>query len=221
MGQKVHPISFRIGTGITWQSRWFAKGQDYKKFLFEDITLRQELEEKYKFAGVHAVEIERLPKAMTIRLSVSRPGIVIGRGGSGIEEAKNFVIKKLKFNPKDPTIPKIDIVVEEIKNPELSAKLVALRIANELERRLPHRRVITKTVERVMAVGAKGVRVVLAGRIEGANIARKERYQDGSVPTQSLRSDIDYAQARSLLKKGYVGIKVWIHTSKEKSNRAT
>ena len=218
MGQKVNPINFRTGVFKTWKSRWFAEKDDYKKFLFEDIKLRLALEEKFKIAGVHSVEIERLPKAMKIRMHVSRPGIVIGRGGSGIEEAKTFILKTLGASTKNGQSSKIDIVVEEVKNPELSARLVAQRIAGELERRMPHRRVITRTMERVMAAGARGIRVRLGGRIEGAEIARKEKYQDGSVPTQSLRANLDYADQKALLKRGYVGIKVWIHLPEEKKN---
>lgn len=218
MGQKVNPINFRIGVVKTWKSRWFAEKDNYKKFLFEDIKLRHALEEKFKIAGVHSVEIERLPKAMTIRMYVSRPGIVIGRGGSGIEETKSYILKTLGASAKNGQAPKIDIVVEEVKNPELSARLVAQRIAGELERRMPHRRVITRTMERVMAAGAQGIRVRLGGRIEGAEIARKEKYQEGSVPTQSLRVNLDYADQKALLKRGYVGIKVWIHLPEERSN---
>lgn len=218
MGQKVNPISFRIGVVKTWKSRWFAAGTDYKKFLFEDVQIRRALEKKFKIAGVHSVEIERLPKAMTIRMAVSRPGIVIGRGGSGIEEAKNFVVKTLGLKPKAANLPRIEFAIEEVKNPDLSATLVAQRIAGELERRMPHRRVITRIMERVMASGAKGVRIALGGRIEGAEIARSEKYHQGSVPTQSLRADIDYAQERALLKRGYVGIKVWIYENFDKKN---
>lgn len=218
MGQKVNPISFRTGITRGWKSRWYASGTDYKKFLFEDIKLRTALEEKFKLAGVHSIEIERLPRAMTIRTLVSRPGIVIGRGGSGIEEAKKYILKVLGTNAKNGLIPRIDVVVEEVKNPDLSARLVAGRIVGEFERRMPHRRVVTRAMERVMAAGAKGIRIRLGGRIEGAEIARKEKYQMGSVPTQTLRSNIDYTDARALLKRGYVGIKIWIHIPPERSN---
>lgn len=217
MGQKVNPVGFRINVNREWKSRWFAQGTEYKKLLFEDIKLRKALEERFRLAGVHDVEIERLPKSITVRLFVSRPGVVIGRGGSGIEEAKKFILKILGFREGDPTLPKIDIPVEEVKNPELSAKLVADRIVSELERRIPARRVVTKTMERVMAAGAKGVKIVLGGRIGGAEISRREKYQKGSVPTQSLRAEIDFAQIPALLRSGYVGIKVWIHKEPERS----
>ena len=210
MGQKVNPVSFRIGINVPWKSRWFAVGAEYKKLLMEDVRLRAILEEKLKLAGVHDIQIERLMKSIAIKVAVSRPGIVIGRGGSGIEEIKKLVLKELKFKAGDVRAPKVDIQVEEVKNPELSAKLVSQRIAAELERRMPHRRVTAKVMDRVMAAGAKGVKIVLAGRIGGAEIGRTEKYQKGSVPTQSLRSEIEYAQTPALLKRGYVGVKVWI-----------
>lgn len=210
MGQKVNPVSFRTGVNLPWKSRWFASGTEYKKLLLEDIHLRTMLEDKIKLAGVHDIQIERLLKSITIKIAVSRPGIVIGRGGSGIEEIKKQVLKELKFKAGDVRAPKIDIQVEEVKNPELSAKLVSQRIVAELERRMPHRRVTAKVMDRVMAAGAKGVKIVLAGRIGGAEIGRTEKYQRGSVPTQTLRSEIEYAQTPALLKRGYVGVKVWI-----------
>lgn len=217
MGQKVNPVGFRINVNRDWKSRWFAQGGEYKKLLFEDIKLRRALEERLSLAGIHEVEIERLPKSIVVRLFVSRPGVVIGRGGSGIEETKRFIFKILGFKDGDPRAPKVDIPVEEVKNPELSAKLVADRIVSELERRIPARRVVTKTMERVMAAGAKGVKIVLGGRIGGAEISRREKYQKGSVPTQSLRAEIDFAQIPALLRSGYVGIKVWIHKEPERS----
>lgn len=215
MGQKVNPVGFRLGVNREWKSRWFSTGKEYTRLLLEDIKLRRMLEERLKLAGVHEIEIERLPKSITVRLFVSRPGVVIGRGGSGIEETKKFILRTLGYKDNDPKLPKIEIPVEEIKNPELSAKLVSLRIVLELERRIPARRVVTKTMERVMAAGAKGVKIVLGGRIGGAEISRREKYHRGSVPTQSLRSEIDFAEAPALLRSGYVGVKVWIHKERE------
>ena len=209
MGQKINPTGFRVGSFIQWKSRWFVGGSLYKDYLLEDIKIRKALMEKLKLAGITEVEIERLPKSMVIFLNVSRPGVVIGRGGSGIEEVKKFIFKTVGKDMK------IDIRVNEIKNPETSAHLVATRIVGELERRMPHRRVVTKTVERVMASGAKGVKIVLAGRIGGAEISRVEKFKKGSVPTQTLREEIDYAATRALLKRGYVGVKVWIHKKEE------
>ncbi|KKU64478.1 MAG: 30S ribosomal protein S3 [Candidatus Woesebacteria bacterium GW2011_GWC2_47_16] len=211
MGQKINPIGMRVGEFIPWKSRWFSE-KGFKNHLIEDIKIRKALMEKLKLAGITSVEIERLPKSMAVTMTVSRPGVVIGRGGTGIEDVKKYVLGIIREVRKEEIKDlKIDLRVNEIKNPELSAHLVATRIASELERRMPHRRVVTKTIERVMASGAAGVKVVLGGRIGGAEISRVEKFQEGSVPTQTLRENIDYAQVPALLKRGYVGVKVWIH----------
>ena len=171
--------------------------------------------DKLKLAGITSVEIERQPKSMVVIITVSRPGVVIGRGGTGIEDVKKFIVGIMnEVRGKDVKDVKIDIRINEVKNPELSAHLVAGRIAGELERRIPHRRAVTKAIERVMASGALGVKVVLAGRINGAEISRVEKFHEGSVPTQTLREEVDYSQVPALLKRGYVGVKVWIHTTK-------
>lgn len=216
MGQKVNPIGIRVGNFLPWKSRWFSDGGVFKDFLFEDIKIRESLMAKLKLAGITTVEIERLPKIMIVNLFVSRPGVVIGRGGTGIEEVKKEILAIIeKSRGKKVKDLKIDIKVNEIKNPELSAYLVAGRVASDLERRMPHRRVVNKAMERVMAAGALGVKIVLGGRINGAEISRVEKFQIGSVPTQTLREDIDYAQVPASLKRGYVGIKVWIHKKEE------
>lgn len=215
MGQKINPVGMRVGGFIPWKSRWFSE-KGFKDYLVEDIKIRKALMEKLKLAGITSVEIERLPKSMAVTMTVSRPGVVIGRGGTGIEDVKKYVLGIIREVRKEKVKDlKIDLRVNEIKNPELSAHLVATRIASELERRMPHRRVVTKTIERVMAGGAKGVKVVLGGRIGGAEISRVEKFQEGSVPTQTLRENIDYAQVPALLKRGYVGVKVWIHKKEE------
>jgi len=178
---------------------------------------------KLKLAGITSVEIERLPKSMVVTITVSRPGVVIGRGGTGIEDVKKYILqimsevrhKKIQNLKIDMNAVKIDIRISEVKNPELSARLVAERIVGELERRIPHRRVVQKTLERVMASGALGAKVVLGGRINGAEISRVEKFHVGSVPAQTLREDVDYAQVPALLKRGYVGVKVWIHRKGE------
>lgn len=216
VGQKINPIALRVGSLIPWKSRWFSEDRAYKDNLIEDIRIRKSLFERLKLAGLTDVEIERLTKSMVITLTVSRPGVVIGRGGTGIEDIKKFVLSIIsKVRGKSVKDVKIDIRVGEIKNPELSALLVANRIASELERRLPQRRVVARVIERVMAAGALGIKVVLGGRIGGAEISRVEKYQEGSVPSQTLRETIDYAQVPALLKRGYVGIKVWIHKKPE------
>jgi len=212
VGQKVNPVGFRTGTFLPWKSRWFADGNEYKTYLFEDIKIRKAVMNKLRLAGVTNVEIERLPKSMVITMTVSRPGVVIGRGGTGLEELKKFILDVISQGSSTKVKDlKIDLRVNEVKNPELSAYLVASRIVSELERRLPHRRVISKAMERVRQSGALGVKVILSGRIGGAEISRTEKYHDGSIPTQTLRENIDYAQIPALLKRGYVGVKVYIH----------
>jgi small subunit ribosomal protein S3 len=216
MGQKVNPTGIRIGTFLPWKSRWFADQGSFKDFLLEDIKIRKGLTKKLKLAGITGVEIERLPKSMVVTITVSRPGVVIGRGGTGIEDVKKYILGIMsEVRKKVIKDLKIDIRINEVKNPELSAYLVAERIVNEMERRIPHRRAVQKAMERVMASGALGVKVVVGGRINGAEISRVEKFHQGSVPAQTLREIIDYAQVPALLQRGYVGIKVWIHKKPE------
>lgn len=220
MGQKINPVGFRVGTFVNWKSRWFADDRKFKDLLFEDIKIRQSLMDRFKTAGIDMVEIERLPKSMVITLTVARPGVVIGRGGSGLEEVKRYVLEEIAY-ARSKSIKeldkelKIDLRVSEVKNAELSAHLVASRIVSDLERRFPHRRVVQKTIERVMQSGALGIKIVLSGRINGAEISRREKYHQGSVPAQTMRENIDYAEIPALLKKGYVGVKVYIHKKAE------
>lgn len=216
MSHKVNPVGFRVGHFKPWKSVWFGERAMYRNLLLEDIKIREFLMEKLKIAGIEKVEIARLSKSIIVTVTVSRPGVVIGRGGSGIEEIKRQVVEIIrKVRGKLPTDTKIDLQVRETRNPEISAQLTAVRVAGELERRMPHRRVVTRNMERVMASGAKGVKIVLSGRIGGADIARVEKYHMGAVPTQTLKENIDYAQAPALLKRGYVGVKVWIYRPKE------
>ena len=212
MGQKVNPEGFRLGVvpGFSWKSNWFAGKKTYKDLLFQDIMLRQALMEKLKLAGVMRVDIDRSPRELRIKVIVSRPGMVIGRAGSGTEDLKKFIAEKIKA-AKVEKMPKIDLVVEEVKDPEISAYLVATRIAEQLAKRMPHRRVVKKAMERVISSGAKGIKVVLGGRIAGAEIARRETYQLGKMPLQTLRANIDFVSCPSLTKSGYIGVKVWIY----------
>lgn len=204
MGQKVHPISFRIGQdGVTWDSRWITSNAKYRKFLQEDIKIRQFLMAKLKLAGINKVEIERSINKLVIIVFVSRPGLVIGRGGSGLEELK----KQLEVLTKQ----KLELRVEEVKSPDLSAYLVAQSVADQLVKRLPHKRVMNRTADRVMGAGARGIKILLAGRIGGAEIARKEKIVQGTLPLHTLRAPIDFAKVDALTKSGIVGVKVWIH----------
>jgi small subunit ribosomal protein S3 len=214
MGQKVNPVAYRLPLSPTetWKSRWFTTNPGrYREYLMLDVKLRKALMKKLAIASVARVEIERSLKSIRIIIYVTRPGVVIGRGGSGLEDLKKYIYEVLNYSENDKKSPKIDLQVEEIKGPDLNAYLVASRIADQLIKRLPARRVVKKTMERTMQARALGIKIVLAGRIGGAEISRKELYQMGSVPLQTLRADIDYAQVPALTRSGYIGVKVWIH----------
>lgn len=207
MGQKIHPIGFRMGIGATWKSRWFAKGEKYKTFVLEDIKIRDLLMKKLRPAGIQSVEIERAVNKLKVIIFVSRPGVLIGRGGSGLTELKKFLMKELKIKNDNS----LEIVPMELKSADLSAYLVANSVAEQLAKRLPAGRVMNQVIDRVMRAGAKGVRVVLSGRIGGAEIARREWKASGTMPLHTLRADIDFASFPALTKSGYVGVKVWIN----------
>ena len=211
MGQKVNPIGFRLGPLYSWRSNWFAEGKQYQKFMFEDIKLRKFLFDKLKLAGITQVKIDRSINTVKITLEVARPGVVIGRGGSGLEELKKLLTQKLAFDTKSGKSPKFVLNVVEMKTPDLSARLVGDRIADQLIRRYPHRRAVSQALEKVISAGAKGARIVLSGRIGGAEISRTEKYSQGSVPLSTIRADIDYFEKPAFTKFGYVGIKVWIY----------
>ncbi len=211
MGQKVNPTNFRIGPTFTWKSKWFADKDAYSDQVVEDFKLRQYLNGKLSNAGLVQVNIERSLTTIKIIIHVSRPGVVIGRGGANLESVKKEIERILNVSKLKKDKVKVDLKVEEVKTPDLSARLVAERIAEQLIKRFPHRRATSQALEKVMGAGAKGVKIALAGRIGGAEIARTEKYYRGSVPTQTLRADIDYHQAPALTRSGYVGIKVWIN----------
>ena len=212
MGQKIHPKGFRLGIVFPWTSRWFARKGVYQRLLLQDVRLRRALFARLRSAGLAQIDIERSINKVTIVLHVSRPGVVIGRGGSGLEETKKFIEKIVKDTApaKSPSKTKLELTVEPVKEANLNAHLVATTLADQLGKRLPHKRICNQAVERVMNAGAKGVRVILAGRIAGAEIARREKYQAGSVPLSTLREIVDFAAVPALTKSGYVGIKVWI-----------
>lgn len=212
MGQKIHPIGFRLGAGGLWQSRWYGSAQTYSKNLLEDVGIRKYLASKLKLAGFMSVEIERLINKMKIIIHVTRPGVVIGRGGTGLEDLKKNLVLLVSLPSADKNI---QIEVVEVKEPDLSAYLVAGRIVSELERRLPHRRVVGRAIERTIGAQATGIRVVLSGRIAGAEIGRRETYNQGKLPLGRIRADIDFAQIPALTKSGYVGVKVWIYRENE------
>jgi small subunit ribosomal protein S3 len=182
-----------------------------------DANLRKALMEKLKPAGIAQVEIERLINKIEITVHVSRPGIVIGRGGSGLEELKKFIGGILGVKAGEKNILKLELKVEPIKEPNLNAYLVAVNIADQLARRIPHKRVIRQAVQRIMAAGAQGARVILSGRIAGAEIARHEKYQQGRMPLTTMRERIDFVAFPALTKSGYIGVKVWICEPSSKS----
>ncbi|MBP9719213.1 MAG: 30S ribosomal protein S3 [Candidatus Levybacteria bacterium] len=216
MGQKVNAHLIRVGPVFGWESRWFG-GKTYKDTLLSDFKIRKALMEKLRFAGVARIEIDRSINSLKIIAFVSKPGMVIGRSGAGLDELKKYVQTLMLTIIKDKKqMPKTDIVVEPIKEPNLDAYLVAKNVSDQLIKRLPAKRVLGQASERVMGAGAKGVRIILSGRIGGAEIGRREKIQKGTVPLSTIRANINYASAPSLTKKGYIGVKVWIHKEDEK-----
>ena len=201
MGQKVHPIGFRLGTTKTWSSRWFAE-KDYAKLLHEDLEICRLVKEKLAHAGIAKVEVERMGQKARVTVHTARPGIVIGRRGTEVDQLR-AELEKLSDN-------EIYIVVQEIKNPELNAQLVAENISHQLTRNVSFRRVMKKAVTTSMRLGAKGIRVACAGRLAGAEIARSEWYREGRVPLHTLKADIDYGFAECQATYGKIGVKVWM-----------
>lgn len=211
MGQKVNPTGFRLGNLFTWKSRWFAGKAAYASKVLEDYTLRKQLNTKLASAGLVEVGIERSISKLRIILTVGRPGVVIGKGGANLEQLKKEIEKLVNTNKTAKERVKVDLKVEEVKEPNMSAKLVAERIVGQLVGRYPHRRAVTQALDKVMMAGAKGVKIQLSGRVGGAEIGRREKYFRGSVPTQTLRANIDYFETPARTRSGYVGIKVWIY----------
>jgi small subunit ribosomal protein S3 len=204
MGQKVNPISMRLQVNKDWTSKWFADKRDYAKFLKNDLEVRRLISTKLgSRAAINKVEITRTPNLVTVTISTAKAGVVIGRGGTGVAELKDD-IEKIYGIP-------VRVNIEEIKKPDLYAKLVAENIAHQLERRMSFRRAIKSTAAATMRAGAKGVRVEVAGRLNGAEMSRREKEVAGSVPLHTLRADIDYAQVDAHTVAGIIGIKVWIY----------
>lgn len=206
MGQKINPISNRISITGKWQSKWFG-GTNYKKYLVDDFKIRDFVKEKLFNAGVRLVTIIRSRDKISIEIVTSKPGLVIGRGGQGINELKGLLQKR--FYPQGTPVVRLDIV--EDRNPELSAELVAQSIGNQIERRIPYRRASKQALEKTMSRGAKGIKIIVSGRLNGAEIARTEKFQDGSIPLARFNIDIDYAVYHAKTTYGIVGVKVWIH----------
>lgn len=210
MGQKVNPLGFRTGPLFTWASQWFAMKREYGEQVLEDQRLRAFLAKRLVLAGVTKVEIKRSINTVMIVLHVARPGVVIGRGGATLKELQEHVVRIVSGTAGKSKGKRVSIDVVEVENPDVEASVVAGRIADQLVKRYPHRRAVSQAIERVKQAGAKGIKIQLSGRINGAEISRREKFKDGSVPMQSLRHDISYAQVPALTKSGYVGVKVWI-----------
>lgn len=202
MGQKVHPESLRLGITKDWISRWYGE-KDYAKLLHEDIKIRRFLSEKFKRANVSKILIERAINKVKVSIFAGRPGIIIGKGGETIEDTKEYLEKLIGGS-------KVFLNVQEINRPDLDAKLVAERIAFQLQRRTSAKRAMREAIFRIMELGARGVRIACKGRIAGAEIARKEWMKEGRVPLHTLRADIDYGVATAHTIYGCIGVKVWI-----------
>ncbi len=210
MGQKVNPKGLRIGILYNWNSRWFFSNKKrYRDTLLSDTRIRSKLMEKFKFASVTEVDIERAINKITVILHSVKPGMIIGRGGKGLDEVKKSIMDELKSDKQNKEI-KVDLKIEPVKKPYLNSYYVAQTIAEKLIRSLPHRAVVHNTMNRVMESGGKGIKVQLGGRIGGAEISRREKYFQGTIPTSTIREDVEYAQYPALTKSGYIGIKVWI-----------
>jgi small subunit ribosomal protein S3 len=204
MGQKVNPISMRLQVNKDWRSKWFVTKKDYAKYLGQDLAVRRMIHTKIGSRGsINNVDIERSPNLVTVTIATAKAGVVIGRGGAGAQELKT-AIEKIYGVP-------VRVNIEEVKKPELFAKLVAENIAHQIERRMSFRRAIKQTSAATMRAGAKGVRIQVAGRLNGAEMSRTEKEIAGSVPLHTLRANVDYAQVNAQTAAGIIGVKVWIY----------
>ena len=203
MGQKVNPHGARVGVIMDWSGRWYAEKKDFANYLESDYRLRKMLQEKHNAAGISRIDIERSAGKVAVTLFTAKPGVVIGKGGAGVEALK----KEIEAFVGCPC----SLNIMEVKNPEVDAQLVAENIAQQLERRISFRRAMKQSIQRAMKGGAKGIKTSVAGRLGGADIARKEGYHEGSIPLQTLRANIDYGFAEAKTTYGRLGVKVWIY----------
>ena len=210
MGQKVNPISMRLQLNKDWRSKWFANKREYRNYLTKDLNVQRLIENKLgSRAAINKVDIERSPNLVNVTVHTAKAGVVIGRGGQGAQELKNQ-IEKIYGVPTR-------LNIEEVKKPELNAKLVAENIANQIERRIAFRRAMKATAGATMRAGAQGIRIELAGRLGGADMSRREKTIEGSVPLHTIRADVDYSAARAVYpKSGIIGVKVWIYKGEVK-----
>lgn len=203
MGRKVHPVGFRLKVNRTWEGRWYAEGKEYVDQLHQDIKIREMIRDESPRAGVSLIEIERFPGKIKTTVHTAKPGILIGRKGENV--------KKLRANLEGLVGKKIDLDIKEIKAPDIDAFLVAKNIAEQLERRISYQRAMKRSIQQAMRQGAQGIRIEVAGRLSGAEMARTIHMREGQVPRQTLRADIDFAKAEALSSYGRIGVKVWIY----------
>ena len=203
MGRKVHPIGFRLGINQPWQGRWYAEGPEYRQQLQQDFSIRELIHGEADKAGVSNIEVERFPGKVKVVVHTAKPGILIGRKGESV--------KKMRQGLEGLTGKKIDLEIKEIKSPDIDAYLVATNIAGQMERRVSYRRAMKRALQQAMRQGAKGIKVEVAGRLSGAEMARSVWMRDGRVPLQTLRADIDFARAEALTTYGRIGVKVWVY----------
>ena len=215
MGQKVNPHGMRVGIIKGWSSQWYADKKDFARLLKEDNVIREFLKKKYYSAAVSSIEIERSEGKISVTMMTARPGVLIGKGGANVEIIKNEIAKLSKGNA-------VSLNIVEVKKPDMDAQLVAEGIAAQLEKRVSFRRAVRQTLGRAMRAGAKGIKAMVSGRLDGAEIARSEHYHEGSIPLHTLRADIDYGFAEAHTTFGVIGVKVWIYKgeilAKKKSN---
>ncbi len=203
MGRKVHPIGFRLNINRPWEGRWYAEGTDYRDQLHQDLAIRKLIHREAERAGVSLIEIERFPGKVKVAVHTAKPGILIGRKGE--------TVKKIRQDLEALTGKKIDLDIKEIKSPDIDAFLVAQNIAGQIERRVSYRRAMKRAIQQAMRQGAKGVRINVAGRLSGAEMARRVWLREGQVPLQTLRADIDFAKAQAQTTYGQIGVKVWVY----------
>lgn len=213
MGQKTHPIGFRLGFNKEWTSRWFARGKEFARLLHEDLEIKKEIKKRYYHAGISRVLVERIGPKIRVVIFTARPGIIIGRGGKEIEGLKSFL--------EQLTQKEVYIDIREVDKPELDATLAAEGIAIQLEKRIAYRRAMKKAVDAALKMGAKGIKVMCSGRLGGVEIARSEWYLKGRLPLQTLKADIDYAFTQAFTTYGQIGIKVWIYRGDVDKPRVT
>ncbi len=213
MGQKTHPHGFRLGFNKQWSSRWFAKGPEYARLIHEDLKMKREVKKKYAHAGIAEVAVERVGPKIRVIIHTARPGIIIGRGGKEIESLKHFLEGIVKRE--------VYVDIREVEKPELNALLVGEGIAVQLEKRIAYRRAMRKAVELALKMGAKGIKVMCAGRLGGVEIARSEWYLRGQLPLQTLKADIDYGFTEAFTTYGQIGIKVWIYRGDVEKSKMT